>query len=245
MQIKDAVVLVTGANRGLGKSLVQAFLAAGARKVYAGSRKLVESSDPRLQPIKLDITNAHDIAAAAETCQDINILINNAGIATFTTFLTAPSLDEARNTMETNYIGTLAMIRAFAPILKKNGGGVLVNMLSVLSWFASPTLGSYSASKAAALALTETIRIELRSQGTLVMGVHAGFMDTDMADQAIGPKVSTEVVAASIIEGISSDREEVLADQPSQNVKAMLASNRQAFYKQIQADWDGAQQAAV
>jgi len=245
MQIKDAVVLVTGANRGLGKSLVQAFLAAGARKVYAGSRKLVESSDPRLQPIKLDITNAHDIAAAAETCQDINILINNAGIATFTTFLTAPSLDEARETMETNYIGTLAMIRAFAPILKKNGGGVLVNMLSVLSWFASPTLGSYSASKAAALALTETIRIELRSQGTLVMGVHAGFMDTDMADQAIGPKVSTEVVAASIIEGISNDREEVLADQPSQNVKAMLASNRQAFYKQIQADWDGAQQAAV
>jgi len=245
MQIKDAVVLVTGANRGLGKSLVQAFLAAGARKVYAGSRKLVESSDPRLQPIKLDITNAHDIAAAAETCQDINILINNAGIATFTTFLTAPSLDEARNTMETNYIGTLAMIRAFAPILKKNGGGVLVNMLSVLSWFASPRLGSYSASKAAALALTETIRIELRSQGTLVMGVHAGFMDTDMADQAIGPKVSTGVVAASIIEGISSDREEVLADQPSQNVKAMLASNRQAFYKQIQADWDGAQQAAV
>src|SRR6266568_4327216 len=157
MDIKDAVVLVTGGNRGLGKALVQAFLDAGARKVYVGSRTPIETSDPRLQPIKLDITNAQDVATAAEACQDVTILMNNAGILnnTSTSLLRAPSVDEAREVMETNYFGTLAMVRAFAPHLGKNGGGALVNMLSVLSWFTSPTMGSYSASKYAELALTQ------------------------------------------------------------------------------------------
>src|SRR5690348_14129494 len=143
MDIKDSVVLVTGGNRGLGKALVQAFLKAGARKIYVGSRTPIETSDPRLQTIKLDITNAQDVATAAQTCQDVTILMNNAGVAASTSFLTAPSLDRARQEMETNYIGTLAMVRAFAPILGRNGGGTLVNMLSVLSWFTTPRLGSY------------------------------------------------------------------------------------------------------
>lgn len=143
MDITDSVVLVTGGNRGLGKALVQAFLGAGARKIYVGSRTPIETSDPHLQPIKLDITNAQDVAAAAEVCQDVTILMNNAGVATsFASLLTAPSLDGAHQEMETNYFGTLAMVRAFSPILAKNGGGTLVNMLSVLSWFTSPTTGS-------------------------------------------------------------------------------------------------------
>jgi NAD(P)-dependent dehydrogenase (short-subunit alcohol dehydrogenase family) len=244
MDINDSVVLVTGGNRGLGKSLVHAFLEAGARKIYVGSRRLIETPDPRLQPIQLDITHAQDVAAAAQTCRDITILVNNAGIAAFTPFLTVPSVDQARQEMETNYFGTLDMVRAFAPHLKRNGGGVLVNMLSVLSWFTLPTAGSYCASKSAELALTEGLRIELRSQGTRVIAVHAGYIDTDMTAALNRPKVSPEEIAARIIEGIGMDQEEVLADQPSQEVKAVLASNRQRFYQRVQADWDKTQQPA-
>jgi NAD(P)-dependent dehydrogenase (short-subunit alcohol dehydrogenase family) len=242
MRIQDSVVLITGGNRGLGKSLVQAFLDAGAKKIYVGSRTLIETADPRLQPIKLDITNARDVEAAAEVCRDVTILVNNAGVAGFPTFLTAPSLTPAREMMETNYFGTLAMARAFAPVLKRNGGGVLVNMLSVLSWFTTPSSGMYSASKYAALSLTDGIRTELRAQGTLVTAVHAGYIDTDMVANINAPKTSPETIAASIIEGVEQDREEVLADQPSHRVKAALASDRQGFYQQVQADWDKAQQ---
>jgi len=243
MDINDSVVLVTGGNRGLGKALVQVFLGAGARKIYVGSRTPIETSDPRLQPIKLDITNAQDVAVAAQTCQDVTILMNNAGVATsFASLLTAPSLDGAHQEMETNYFGTLAMVRAFAPILGKNGGGTLVNMLSVLSWFTSPTTGSYSASKYAELSLTQGLRIELRSQGTLVTAVHAGYIDTDMAAGVNAPKTSPEDVAARIIEGIHNDQEEVLADQMSHEIKAVLASNPQMFYQGLQADWDNALQ---
>ncbi len=243
MDINDSVVLVTGGNRGLGKSLVHAFLEAGARKIYVGSRRLIETPDPRLHPIQLDITHAQDVAAA-QTCLDIRILVNNAGIAAFTPFLTVPSMDQARQEMETNYFGTLDMVRAFAPHLKRNGGGVLVNMLSVPSWFTLPTAGSYCASKSAELALTEGLRIELRSQGTRVIAVHAGYIDTNMTAALNRPKVCPEEVAARIIEGIGMEQEEVLADQPSQEVKVVLASNRQRFYQRVQADWDKTQQPA-
>ena len=242
MDIKDSVVLVTGGNRGLGKALVQAFLDAGARKVYVGSRTPIETSDPRLQPIKLDITNEEDVAAATEACQDVTILMNNAGVATPAPLLTAPLVDGARQDMETNYFGTLAMVRAFAPILGKNGGGTIVNILSVASWFTTPIGRFYSASKYAALSLTQGIRIELRSQGTLVTAVHAGYIDTDMAATIDAPKTSPEEVAARIIEGIRNNQEEVLADQSSQEIKAVLASNPQLFYQQLQADWDNPQQ---
>ena len=234
MHIQDSVILVTGGNRGLGKSLIQAFLDAGAKKIYVGSRTRIETSDSRLQPIQLDITNEHDIAAAIERCQDVTILVNNAGVGHLTTFLTAPSLDEARATMETNYLGTLAMVRAFAPILKRNGGGTLVNILSVLSWFVAPHLGPYSASKAAELALTEAIRIELRSQGTQVVAVHIGYIDTDMSALVDDVKASPRDVAASILDGLQNDQEEILADQPSHDVKAVLASNREVFYQNLQ-----------
>ncbi len=242
MDIKDSVVLVTGGNRGLGKALVQAFLDAGARKVYVGSRTPIETSDPRLVPIKLDITNEEDVAAAAEACQDVTILMNNAGVATPAPLLTAPLVDGARQDMETNYFGTLSMVRAFAPILGKNGGGALVNMLSVASWFTTPIGRFYSASKYAELSLTQGIRIELRSQGTLVTAVHAGYIDTDMAAAIDAPKTSPEEVAARIIEGIRTNQEEVLADQSSQEIKAALALNPHLFYQQLQAEWDNAQQ---
>jgi NAD(P)-dependent dehydrogenase (short-subunit alcohol dehydrogenase family) len=233
MQIQGATVLVTGGNRGLGKSLVQAFLDAGAKKVYVGSRTPIESFDPRLQPVKLDITNADDVANAAQQCRDIDILVNNAGIGPATTFLAAPSLHEARSTIETNYLGTLAVVRAFAPILKQNGGGAIVNVLSVVSWFVSPALMPYSASKFAELALTEGIRIELRAQGTRVVAVHVGYIDTDMTAQIDDAKVSPIDVAAHILDGIRNDQDEVLADQRSQQIRAVLANNRQSFYQNL------------
>jgi len=244
MEIKDSVVLVTGGNRGLGKALVDAFLTAGARKVYVGSRTPIQTSDARLVPIQLDITNPQEVAAAAERCADVTILMNNAGIAPFGTFLTAPSMDNARQAMETNYLGTLAMVRAFASHLKSNGGGVVVNMLSVLSWFSTPVAGAYSASKYAELALTESLRIELHSQGTQVIAVHAGYIDTDMTAGFDAPKTSPEDVAAKIIEGISKDQTEVLADQSSHQIKATLANNAEKFYQGLQADWNKTQQQA-
>jgi NAD(P)-dependent dehydrogenase (short-subunit alcohol dehydrogenase family) len=244
MNINGSVALVTGGNRGLGKAFVQALLDAGARKVYVGARRLTEVSDPRLQPLKLDITDPSDIAAAALACQDVTILINNAGVAGGGPLLAASSTDGARKEIETNYLGTLAMCRAFAPILKKNGGGVLVNMLSVVSWFTNPLTGSYSASKAAELALTNGIRMELRAQGTLVIAVHAGFIDTDMTTNLNVPKVRPEQVASKTIEGILADHEEVLADTRSHDIKAALATDQQAFYRQQQENWDKAQQQA-
>lgn len=143
MNIKGSVALVTGSNRGLGKAFVQALLDAGAQKVYVGACSLTETSDPRLQPLQLDITKPDDIAAAVESCQDVTILVNNAGVGFKDSFLHPVFSDSARKEIETNYFGTLAMCQAFAPILKKNGGGALVNMLSVLSWFTSNELGSY------------------------------------------------------------------------------------------------------
>ena len=181
MMIGGSTALVTGANRGLGKALVRALLAAGCAKVYAGARNIAGAvPEGVVQPFQLDITSAEQVAAAAAQCQDVDILINNAGVAAFTPALAAPTLDNARLEMETNYLGTLAMCRAFAPILKQNGGGALVNMLSVVSWFNVPMQGTYCASKAAEWSLTRAVRFELRAQGTLVVAVYAGYIDTDM-----------------------------------------------------------------
>ena len=238
MNINGSVVLVTGGNRGLGKAFVQALLDAGARKVYVGTRQPIETTDPRLQPIKLDITNPADIAAAVETCQDVTILLNNAGIGYGGSFLEGTSIDHARAEMETNYLGTLAMSQAFAPILKRNGGGALVNMLSVASWYTSPSLASYSVSKAAEWAMTNGLRVELREQGTLVVGIHAGFVDTDLTAGIDFPKARPADIAAATIAGLLANQEEILADQTSRDVRAALNADPQALNRQMQQRWD-------
>lgn len=238
MEIAGSVALVTGGNRGLGKAFVQALLDAGAEKVYAGTRSLIEVADPRLRPLRLDITNPSDIAAAVESCQDVTILFNNAGVANAISLLGASSLDGARAEIETNYLGTLAMCRAFAPILKRNGGGAIVNMLSIVSWYTAPALGSYSVSKAAGWAMTNGVRIELKGQGTLVAGVHAGFIDTDMTASLNAPKTQPADIAVAIIEGIMADREEILADKTSREVRAALDADSQALNRRMQALWD-------
>jgi NAD(P)-dependent dehydrogenase (short-subunit alcohol dehydrogenase family) len=224
MMIEGSVALVTGANRGLGQAFARALLERGARTVYAGARDPRRIIDRGVIPIELDITDASSVAAVAERCGDVTLLVNNAGIARMASLLGAPSLDDARAEMETNLFGTLSMCRAFAPVLGANGGGALINMLSIASFRALPILGSYAASKAAEWSMTNTIRSELAGQGTLVVGVHAGFIDTDMAAGVDAPKSSPEEVVAQVLDAVEAGRVEVLADDRTRAAKAALSN---------------------
>ena len=224
MNIKGSVAFVTGANRGLGLAFVQELLAAGARKVYGAARNPETIDIPGAHPIKLDITNEEDVLAAARAASDTTILINNAGIMMPGGFLGDSNIASTRQQFETNFYGTLAMARAFAPILQKNDGGALVNVLSVLSWINLPQAGSYCASKAAEWALTNGIRNELRANQTLVIGVHAAYLDTDMVKSIQAPKTKPEDAARQVIEAIESGREEVLIDDITRKVKLELTA---------------------
>jgi NAD(P)-dependent dehydrogenase (short-subunit alcohol dehydrogenase family) len=180
VRIEGARVLVTGAGRGLGRVFTDSLLARDAGTVYAGLRDPAARVSAGAVPVQLDITSPDDVAAAVRRCADVDILVNNAGIMRFAPLLAAPDIADARAEMETNYFGTLRMCRAFAPVLAANGGGALVNVLSIVSWFANPQNSSYCAAKSAAWSLTNAARIELRQQGTLVTGVFAGVIDTEM-----------------------------------------------------------------
>jgi NAD(P)-dependent dehydrogenase (short-subunit alcohol dehydrogenase family) len=232
--------LVTGANRGLGKAFVAELLDRGVAVVYAAARNpdTVDIDDDRVIPIRLDVTNTDDVLAAASRCADVSVLINNAGAMLRAPLLAAPDLSAARSEMETNYFGTLAMCRAFAPVLARNGGGAVVNVLSVVSWLASPFNGSYGASKSAEWALTNAIRIELRAAGTLVVGVHAGWIDTDMAANVPESKISTGDVAGQTLDALERGDEEVLTDDKTREVKASLPTDLTSLYPAIQKQWD-------
>jgi NAD(P)-dependent dehydrogenase (short-subunit alcohol dehydrogenase family) len=238
--LAGARVLVTGANRGLGKAFVEELLSRGVARVYAAARNpdTVNIDDDRVVPIRLDVTKPDDVRAAVTHCADVTVLINNAGAMLRTPLLAAPDLSAARSEMETNYFGTLAMCRAFAPVLAKNGGGAVVNVLSVASWLASPFNGSYGASKSAEWALTNAIRVELRASGTLVVGVHAGWIDTDMAANVPETKISTDDVASQTLDAVARGDEEVLTDDATRHVKASLPSDQTSLYPDVQKRWD-------
>jgi short-subunit dehydrogenase len=184
------------------------------------------------------VTSADDIANAARARGDVSIVVNNAGILRNSPSLAPDAIDAARAEMETNFFGPLRMAQAFTPILRQNGGGALVNVLSVLSFIAMPQGATYSASKAAAWSLTNALRIELRRQGTLVVAVHAGFIDTDMAAGVDSEKISPQSVATQILAALEADTEEVLADPTSEAVKAALPNDLTALYPALQAQWD-------
>lgn len=233
MKIEGSVALVTGANRGLGQAFARALIERGAGLVYAGARDPETITDVDVVPIKLDITDPDDVAEAARQCGDVSLLVNNAGIALGRPLLGAPTLDSARDEMDTNYFGTLSMCREFAPVLGGNGGGALVNMLSVLSYLSIPHSGAYCASKAALWSLTNSVRLELAAQGTLVVGVHAGYVDTDMAARITEPKISPEEVVSQTLDAIEAGRTEVLADDVSRDVRAALSAGVEALYPSL------------
>lgn len=243
MNIEGSVALVTGANRGLGLAFARELLARGASKVYAGVRDPASVSEPGLIPVQLDVTRPEQIAAAAAELTDVTLVINNAGIGGATTALQT-DLDEARAQLEVNYLGTLAVTQAFAPVLAANGGGALVNMLSALSWITFPRHATYAASKSAQWSITNALRVELRGQGTLVVGVHAGYLDTDMTAGLDDPKTAPSEVALKVAAAIEAGEEEVLVDDISHGVKAGLSAPVADLYAGVQAGYDAETAAA-
>ncbi len=242
MNITGATALVTGANRGLGKALIRQLREAGCARIYAAARQVANLRDAGVDhAVELDITNPAQVAAAATQCRDVDLLINNAGVAKFTPLLGDASMDNARAEMETNYFGTLSMCRAFAPVLQRNGGGALVNVLSVVSWFNAPMQGSYCASKSAEWSLTKAVRFELRRQGTLVAGVYAGYIDTDMTAALTLAKTSADDIARSILAGIQNGDEEILADERAQTLHRELLGDYGPLEANMQLVWDGLQ----
>jgi NAD(P)-dependent dehydrogenase (short-subunit alcohol dehydrogenase family) len=240
MKIAGSVALVTGANRGLGQVYARELVKAGAAKVYGAARNPAQVTEPGVTPIALDITDAQRVTEVAAQCTDVSLLVNNAGVLKYSTFIGAPSLDGARLEMETNYFGTLSMCRAFAPVLAANGGGAIVNMLSVTSFYTNPFDASYGASKAAGWSLANGIRLELHHQGTLVVAVHAGFIDTDMAALVDAPKLSPESVTEQVIAAVEAGQVEVLADERTRFVKASLPHDQELIYPPVQELWDSA-----
>ena len=233
MEIDGSIAFVTGANRGLGAAITEALLERGAAKVYAGMRAPVAATDPRVVPVRLDITDPESIAEAVRLASDANLVINNAGVSTGTAILG----EEAglRQELEVNYLGPLAVSRSFAPVLAANGGGALVNVLSVLSWFTAPAIAGYSAAKSAMWAATNALRLALAEQGTQVVAVHVGYMDTDMAAAVTAPKIDPKTVAAAILDGVEAGEHEVLADDVSRHVRAALSGPLGGLYPSLKA----------
>jgi NAD(P)-dependent dehydrogenase (short-subunit alcohol dehydrogenase family) len=232
MDVNGAVVLVTGANRGIGAEFVAQLKQRGAAKIYAATRQASALDADGVHPLQLDITNAGQIEAAAAAAGDVQVLINNAGISTGTSLLTG---DEAtvRREMDTNFYGPMLMTRAFAPILGSNGGGAILNVISALSWFSLPAAGAYAASKAAAWALTDSTRLELAAQGTQVVALHMGLVDTDMAKGMEAPKIAPSDLVTAGLDAIESGAQEMLADDWAKFVKSGLTLDPKARYEQI------------
>jgi NAD(P)-dependent dehydrogenase (short-subunit alcohol dehydrogenase family) len=226
VNIKESTVVVTGGQRGLGKSIVDEFLRRGAAKVYATARAPKQSGDPRVVSIELDVTRADSVAALAVTASDADIIVNNAGVLGAPKLLSS-DIEEIRAVFETNYFGALRVAQAFAPVLAENGGGALVDIASVLSWVGG--FGGYGDSKAAIWSATNSLRIELEKQGTLVTSVHLGYTDTDMVSEFDVPKNDPRDVARHIVDGIERGDAEVLADDLTRNIKAALSGPAEAL----------------
>ena len=237
MNIQDSTALVTGANRGIGKAFADALLERGAAKVYAAVRDVATVTDPRLVPIQLDVTDPDRVAAVARELDDVQLVVNNAGVLNVSIPLSA-SLDVARLELETNYFGLVSMTQAFAPVLERNGGGAFVNVLSVVSWIGEPTLATYSASKSAAWSFTNSARVELKRQGTQVVGVHVGFVDTDLTAGLDTDKIPPAVVADAALDALEAGSSEAVVDEFSRTVKAALHDDQALLYPGVQAQFE-------
>ncbi|RRH86727.1 SDR family oxidoreductase [Variovorax beijingensis] len=233
MKIENSVALVTGANRGIGLAFARELLARGARKVYVGARDPAVVTLAGVQALRLDVNNPQDVAAAAAAASDVTLVVNNAGIAQVGGFLAADSEEVARRIFETNFFAVLRMSKAFAPILKANGGGALLNVLSVASWVNGGDLAAYSASKSAAWSLTNALRQELSAQKTQVLALHMAYVDTDLTRGFDVPKTSPEDIVKRALDGLESGLDEVLADELTQQVKQGMTAPRPSYLPQV------------
>ncbi|MGU3293128.1 SDR family oxidoreductase [Williamsia sp. M5A3_1d] len=229
--LTDAVVLVTGANGGLGHPFVTHALEHGARKVYAAARNPREWDDERVVPLALDVTDPASVAAAVAAAPDVTVLINNAGITTHTASLIDISEADLRRNLEVNFFGPVLLTRAFAPALIAAENAALIDIHSVASWNAFG--GVYSASKAAIWSATNSLRLELAPKGVHVVGVHMGYVDTPMAAGADGPKLEPAPFVESIYAAVEAGDFEVLGDDLTRSVKAGLSAPIEAMYPQL------------
>lgn len=224
MKLENATVFITGANRGLGLEFARQALAAGARKVYAAVRDPASVLLPGVTAVRLDVTDPVQVAEAAAACGDVTVVVNNAGIARMGSLLEAASVDALEAMFDTNVAGLLRVSQAFAPVLARNGGGALLNVLSVASWISTPGLGAYAATKSAAWSVSNGLRIALREQGTQVLGLHVGFIDTDLTRGIDLPKLAPSEVVQKAYAALEAGRDEVLIDDLSQRVKEGLSA---------------------
>jgi len=232
MNIQNAVVLITGANRGIGLAFARELLARGARKVYAAARDPATVTLPGVQALQLDVTQPEQVAAAAKLATDVTLVINNAGIAQPGGFLSEDSDAVTRRIFETNFFGVLNMSQAFAPVLKANGGGALLNVLSVAAGVNGGELAAYSASKSAAWSLTNALRHELAAQKTQVLGLHMAYVDTDLTRGFEVPKSSAEAIVQRALDGLEASADEVLADALTEQVRQGLTAPRPVYLPQ-------------
>jgi len=232
MKIDNAVALVTGANRGIGLAFTRALLARGARKVYAAARDPASITLPGVVPLQLDVTKPEEVAAAAALAGDVSLLINNAGVANLGSFMAEDSEEVARRQFETNFFGMLRMSKALAPMLAAQGGGAIVNVLSIVSWINGGQLAAYAASKSAAWSLTNALRHELSVQKTQVLALHMGFVDTDLVRAMDVQKTSPELIVQRALDGLESGLDEVLADEITQQVKQGLSAQAASYLPQ-------------
>jgi NAD(P)-dependent dehydrogenase (short-subunit alcohol dehydrogenase family) len=231
MKVAGSIALVTGANRGLGLAFARALVERRAAKVYAAARNPEAITLKDVVALKLDVTSDEDALAAARAAEDITLLVNNAGIARPGGFLADGAVEAAREQFEVNFVGPLRMARAFAPVLAKNGGGAIINVLSIASWMNGPTLATYGASKSAAWALTNGLRMELAQQGTQVLAMHAGFIDTDLARDFDAPKSSPTEIVRTTLDALERGEGQVLADEITRLVHRGLSADPPAYFQ--------------
>lgn len=239
MKLEGQTLFLTGAAGGIGQAFIRAALDRGCTRIYAADLRLPERME-RVEPLVLDITDPASVDAAAASAQDVTLLINNAGVNLRSRLIGAESLDAARREMEVNYFGNLTMCRAFAPVLARNGGGTIVNMLSILAKVTLPNLGSYCASKAALLRLCEGARAELAPQGTRVVAVMPWAVDTPMSGPFPGEKTSPEAVAEGVLDALATPQDDIYFHTFSDTINTRLRSDPEALVRELGATFRSA-----
>ena len=239
MNTKGAVAIVTGGNRGIGEGFVRAFLEAGLAKVYVGARKpddaahLTEEFGTAAPVVRLDVTDPGDVEAAAAACDDVSIVVNNAGAFTNRRLIGADDMSGAREEMEVNYFGTLSMCRSFAPVLAANGGGAIVNVLSAAALVNIPNMGGYGPSKTAARFLSAGVRAELASQGTQVTTLIVGSVETRMSAHVEGKKEQPIDIGRAGLKAIRKGIDELDTDWMATRVRASIAQDPKGYEQSL------------